>query len=145
GIQTIFAGLELSNHTHPSIKSLQARCQRKKIEPSIYKSKAVKLNQVGGKPMKRWIPILIVVGILLLASTAVAAGPEIIYRDGKISVNADDVPLGDLLRLWDKATGMQSSVPPELSDYKLTAHFTNLNINDAARTMLGGQPFGYAL
>jgi hypothetical protein len=124
---------------------LQARCQHNKIEPSISKSKAVKLNQVGGELMKRWIPILIVVGILLLASTGVGAGPEIIYRDGKISVNADNVPLGDLLRLWDQATGMQSSVPPELSGYTLSAHFTNLNINDAARRILGGQPFGYAL
>src|SRR5215831_17707738 len=129
----------------PLIKSLQARCQRKKIEPSIYKLKAVKLNQVGGKPMKRWIPILIVVGILLLASTAFGAGPQIIYRDGKISVNADNVPLGDLLRLWDQATGMQSSVPPELSEYKLTVHFTDLNINDAVRRMFVGQSFGYGL
>jgi hypothetical protein len=95
--------------------------------------------------MKRWIPILIVVGILLLASTAVGVGPEIINRDGRISVNADNVPLGDLLRLWDQATGMQSSVPPELSGYKLTVHFTNLNINDAVRTIFADQPFGYGL
>jgi hypothetical protein len=95
--------------------------------------------------MRRWIPVLIVAGILLLASTAVGSGPEIINRDGKISVNADDVPLGDLLRLWDQATGMQSSVPPELSGHKLTVHFTDLNINDAVRTIFVGQPFGYGL
>jgi hypothetical protein len=95
--------------------------------------------------MKRWIPILIVVGILLLASTAVGAGPEIINRDGRISVNADNVSLGELLRLWDQATGMQSTAPPELTSEPLTIHFANLNINDAVRAMFNGQPFGYGL
>jgi hypothetical protein len=95
--------------------------------------------------MKRWIPILIVLGILLLASTAIAAGPEIINRDGRISINADNVSLGDLLRLWDQATGMQSSAPPELAVQKLTIHFADLNISDAVRAMFNGQPFGYGL
>ena len=95
--------------------------------------------------MKRWIPILIVLGILLLASTALAAGPEIINRDGRISINADNVSLGDLLRLWDQATGMQSTAPPELAGQKLTIHFADLNINDAVRAMFNGQPFGYGL
>ena len=95
--------------------------------------------------MKRWIPILIVVGILLLASTAVGAGPEIINRDGRISINADNVALGELLRLWDQATGMQSSAPPELTSQTLTIHFADLNINDAVRAMFNGQPFGYGL
>ena len=85
--------------------------------------------------MKRWIPILIVLGILLLASTAIAAGPEIINRDGRISINADNVSLGELLRLWDQATGMQSSAPPELANRTLTLHFADLNINDAVRAM----------
>src|SRR5215813_3175657 len=93
--------------------------------------------------MKRWIPILIVLGFLLLASTAMAAGPEIINRDGRISINADNVSLGELLRLWDQATGMQSSAPPELANRTLTLHFADLNINDAVRAMFNGQPFGY--
>jgi len=116
----------------------------KKSSPTFYKLKAVELNQVGGELMKRSIPILIA-GILLFASAAVAGGPEIINRDGRISVNADDAPLGDLLRLWDQATGMQSSVPSKLSGYKLTVHFTDLNINDAVRRMFVGQSFGYGL
>jgi hypothetical protein len=95
--------------------------------------------------MKRWIPILIVLGILLLASTAIAAGPEVINRDGRISINADNVSLGELLRLWDQATGMQSSAPPELASQPLTIHFADLNINDAVRAMFNGQPFGYGL
>jgi hypothetical protein len=95
--------------------------------------------------MKRWIPILIVLGILLLASTAIAAGPEIINRDGRISINADNVSLGELLRLWDQATGMQSSAPPEFANQTLTIHFADLNINDAVRAMFNGQPFGYGL
>jgi hypothetical protein len=95
--------------------------------------------------MKRWIPIVIVVGILLLASTAVGAGPEVINRNGRISINADNVSLGELLRLWDQATGMQSSAPPELTSQTVTVHFADLNINDAVRAMFNGQPFGYGL
>jgi hypothetical protein len=95
--------------------------------------------------MKRWIPILIGVGILLLAATAFGSGTEIINRDGRISISADDVPLGELLRLLDQATGMQSSVPPELTGYKMTTHFADLSISDAVRTMFFGQPFGYGL
>src|SRR5262245_18396925 len=95
--------------------------------------------------MKRWIPIFIVIGILLLDATAIGSGQEIINKDGRICINAEDVPLGDLLRLRDQATGMQSSAPPELTGQRLTIHFSNLNITDAVRATFADQPFGYGL
>ncbi|HEY2384023.1 MAG TPA: hypothetical protein VGK48_22845 [Terriglobia bacterium] len=95
--------------------------------------------------MKQWILIFSVAGILLLTATTFGSGPEIINRDGKVSINADAVPLGEFLGLWDRATGMQSSVPPELTGYKITVHFADLSISDAVRTMFSGQPFGYGL
>jgi hypothetical protein len=53
--------------------------------------------------------------------------------------------LGFLLSLWDKATGMKSTAPPELADRKLSVQFTGLSEDDAVRAMFLGQPFGYAL
>ena len=93
--------------------------------------------------MKRWISILITGGVLALQAFAV--GPQIINRDGKISISADNITLGHLLQLWDQATGMKSTAPPELVSRKLSVHFAGLNMTDAVRSIFQGQPFGYGL
>ena len=57
--------------------------------------------------MKRWLAVLI-----LAASMTVpvfAKGPEVDMVDNKLSVNAEAVSLGRLLRLFDLATGMKSN------------------------------------
>ena len=82
-------------------------------------------------------------GVLTLQAFAV--GPQIINKDGKISISADNITLGHLLQLWDQATGMKSTAPAELSSLRLTVHFAGLNMNDAVRSMFQGQTFGYAL
>src|SRR5262245_29530474 len=40
---------------------------------------------------------------------------------------------------------MQSVVPPDLANRKLSIHFTGLPISDAIRKMFNGQPFDYVL
>jgi hypothetical protein len=50
GVQAIFAGLKLSNHTHPRLKNLQAPCQRE-IEPSIFKSKSSRMESSRGRSL----------------------------------------------------------------------------------------------
>src|SRR6516225_3558058 len=96
--------------------------------------------------MKRWFFILIILATMILPGQAFAAGgPRVVNRDGKISISADHITLGFLLSLWDKATGMNSTAPPELADRKLSVHFTGLSEDDAVRAMFLGQPFGYAL
>src|SRR5262250_1770785 len=95
--------------------------------------------------MKAWLSIIILVGILALDGSAAGRGPEVTYVDQKMSISADDITLERLLRLWDQATAMQSVVPLELANRKLTIHFTGLPISDAIRKMFNGQPFDYVL
>ena len=95
--------------------------------------------------MKRWFFILIIVATIILPGQAFATGgPQVVNRDGKISISADHITLGSLLSLWDKATGTKSTAPPELAGRKLSVHFNGLSENDAVRAIFLGQPFEYA-
>src|SRR5262249_46292551 len=88
---------------------------------------------------------IILAGILAGEVFADKRGPEVLNIDGKISIQADAAPLGRLMRLWDGATGMHSTVPAELAGQKLTVHFSGQSVNDALRKIFDGQPFGYVL
>jgi hypothetical protein len=95
--------------------------------------------------MKWWFSILIILATAIFSGQALAAdGPQVVNRDGKISISADHITLEFLLSLWDQATGMKSTAPPELADRKLSVHFTGLSEDDAVRAIFLGQPFGYA-
>jgi len=95
--------------------------------------------------MKPWLGVLIMAGLLGVQGFAAAQETEVVNVDQKISVRADDITLVRLLELWDQATGMQSTVPPELADLKLSIRFTGLSLNDALLKIFDGQPFGYFL
>jgi len=95
--------------------------------------------------MRQWLGAIILAGVLGLDGFAARQGPEVTNVDQKISISADDITLERLLRLWDQATAMQSVVPLELANRKLTIHFTGLPISDAIRKMFNGQPFDYVL
>jgi hypothetical protein len=95
--------------------------------------------------MKRWFSILIILAAVIFVGQAFAAsGPQVVNRDGKISISANHITLGLLLNLWDKATGMNSTTSPDLAERKLSVHFTGLSEADAVRAIFLGQPFGYA-
>jgi hypothetical protein len=91
------------------------------------------------------VGIIILAGLLAGQGWADGKGPEVLNIDHKISIHADGITLGRLLRLWDEATGMQSTVPPQLLNLKLSVRFTNLSMNDALRKIFEGQPFDYIL
>lgn len=95
--------------------------------------------------MRQWLGAIILAGILGLNGFAAGQGPAVTNVDQKISISADDITLDRLIRLWDQATAMQSVVPPELANRKLSIHFTGLPISDALRKMFNGQPFDYVL
>src|SRR5262245_24184392 len=97
--------------------------------------------------MKPWLGVgsIILIGILSGQGFADQRGPEVVNVDQKISIRADNVTLGNLLRLWDQATGMHSRVAPELANQTLSVRFTALSVNDALRKIFDGQPFGYML
>src|SRR5262245_50388418 len=90
--------------------------------------------------------ILSVFCILVLASVPVfSAGkaPEIQIIDGKVSVQAESIPLGRLLPLLDAATGMTSKVPPELANRNVSVRVSGVDFDTAVRKIFEGQPFDY--
>ena len=94
--------------------------------------------------MKCWLVAFLIV--FAVASTALAAkGPEINLIDNRLSINADSISLGRLLRLLDLATGMQSKVPPELANRNISVRFSGLALEDGVRKIFQGQPFDYVV
>jgi len=92
----------------------------------------------------------ILVALLLafsMASGVFAAGkgPEINLVNNKLSISAEAISLGRLLRLLDLATGMQSKVPAELANRNLSVRFSDLNFDDGVRKIFEGQPFDYVV
>jgi hypothetical protein len=85
--------------------------------------------------------------MLSLVSGAFAAGkgPEIDLVNNKLSINAEAITLGRLLRLLDLATGMQSKVPPELANRSLSVRFSDLSVDAGVRKIFEGQPFDYVV
>lgn len=76
-------------------------------------------------------------------ATAAQKGPDIRVIDDRVSIHADSVPLGRLLRLLDFATGMASKVPPELMNRNVSVQFSDLDVDAAVRKIFEGQAMDY--
>jgi hypothetical protein len=83
--------------------------------------------------MKRWLGSLIVAIFVSVSGFAAGARPQVVSFGQKISINVKDMTLGQLLRLWDQATGMQSSIPRELANRTVSLSFSGLSFDDAVR------------
>src|SRR2546422_10590425 len=95
--------------------------------------------------MKRWFGVVIFVLSLATVSIAAAKGPEVDLVDNKLSINAEAIGLGRLLRLVDLATGMKSKVPPELANRNISVKFSDLNVSDGVRKIFQGQTIDYVV
>ena len=93
--------------------------------------------------MKNALAILFVGATLTLTATGAVKGPDIRIVDNKVSIQAESVPLGRLLRLLDQATGMTSKVPTELANRNISVRFSNLTLDEAVRKIFEGQPIDY--
>jgi hypothetical protein len=82
---------------------------------------------------------------LTLSGMAAGSGPDIRIVDNRVSIQAEAIPLGRFLHLWDQATGMTSKVPPELANRNVSVRFTDLNFDDAVRKIFEGQPVDYVV
>src|SRR5919201_6883315 len=91
--------------------------------------------------MKYRIGLILLAG--LLSTEAFAKGPEVRVIDDKVSIDADSISLSKLLNLLDRATGLQSKVPPALANRSLSVKFANLGFEDAVRKIFEGQPIDY--
>src|SRR5262245_21906214 len=83
----------------------------------------------------------------LMSSVAFAAdkAPEIQIIDGKVSIQAEAVPLSRLSSLFDAAAGMTSKVPSELATRTVSVRFKGLDFDAAVRKIFEGQPFDYVV
>jgi hypothetical protein len=95
--------------------------------------------------MKHWMAAIIFSGVLAVNGLAAPQGPEVVKVDDKVSVHASNVNLGYLLHLWDKATGMHSTIPSELAKRTVSVQFNRLNIQDAVEKIFEKQPLNYVV
>lgn len=93
--------------------------------------------------MRRLSILAIFCALSALPSFAAGKGPEVDLVDNKLSINADTITLGRLLRLVDLATGMKSKVPPELANRNVSVRFSGLSLSDGVRKIFEGQPIDY--
>ena len=95
--------------------------------------------------MKYWCSAVALMFGLAASAFSATKGPEIALVDNKLSINAETIPLGQLLRLLDLATGMQSKVPPDLANRNISVKFSGLSIEDGVRKVFQGQPLDYVM
>src|SRR2546421_11338113 len=95
--------------------------------------------------MKRGLAAVLLIFAMVSGAFAAGKGPEINFVDNRLSINADSISLGRLLRLLDLATGMQSKVPPELANRNISVRFSGLTLEDGVRKIFQGQPFDYVV
>ena len=93
--------------------------------------------------MKRWLESFILATLLAAHAFAAGSEPRVVYFQQKISVDAKSTPLSRLLRLWDEATGMRSSVPRELASQTVTVKFSELPLDEAVRRIFEKLPLDY--
>jgi hypothetical protein len=95
--------------------------------------------------MKNWFKSAVICAVLATPCLGNGKGPEVDLVDNKLSIHAETVPLGRLMRLLDMATGMKSKVPPELANRNISVQFSGLSFNDGVRKIFQGQPLDYIL
>ena len=95
--------------------------------------------------MDRFLSCFVLVVALAFNGLSMGNGLDIRIIDGKVSIQAEAVPLSRLLRLLDQATGMTSKVPSELTNKTITVRFSNLNFEEAINKIFEGQPLDYVV
>jgi hypothetical protein len=93
--------------------------------------------------MKYGAALIILAGLLATEAFGAGKGPEIRMIDNKVSMDVESISLGRLLNLFDRATGLQSTVPAALANRSLSVKFADLGFDDAVRKIFEGQPLDY--
>jgi len=93
--------------------------------------------------MKRWLGAFILTTLLAAGSSAVAQEPKVVYSEQRVSVDAKNIPLNRFLQVWDNATGMHSSIPPQLANQPVTVNFFELPLDEAVRRIFEGVPVDF--
>jgi hypothetical protein len=93
--------------------------------------------------MKQWQAAIILAIFVSATGFSAVQEPEVVISERKISLNLESVTLGRLLRLWDQATGMRSTVPSELANRIISVRFSELPLGDAVRKIFENQELDY--
>jgi len=85
--------------------------------------------------------------IVLIAVSGIAADPgqQVLNSDMRISIDVDNITAGHLLHLLDQATGLTSSIPPELANRTTSIHLSGLPLNEAARRIFESLKLDFVL
>jgi hypothetical protein len=89
--------------------------------------------------MKRWMSALSL--LIAVAGFAAEPSPQVAIVDGMVSVDVNGITMDRLLLLWDQATGMQSRIPAQLANRKITITFSAVPIDEAIRKIF--ETLGY--
>ena len=95
--------------------------------------------------MKQWFAVLILTGLMAAQAFGAGKGPEIRVIDNRVSMDVESISLSRLLNLFDRATGLQSTVPAALANRSLSVKFADLGFEDAVRKIFEGQPIDYVV
>jgi len=96
--------------------------------------------------MKSTLRVFCMLALLTASVFAQGKAPEVQIIDGRISMQAEAVPLGRVLSLLDQATGMQSRfASPDLANQNVSVQFSELPVDAAVRKVFEGQPLDYVL
>jgi hypothetical protein len=95
--------------------------------------------------MTHSLAMIFLAGMLAPQTFGAGRGPEIRVIDNKVSMDVESISLGRLLNLFDRATGLQSTVPAALANRSLSVKFADLGFDDAVRKIFEGQPLDYVV
>ena len=92
------------------------------------------------------VPLLVAMGGFCgITSSAFAEQMDVSVVDDRISINAEAVGLGQLLRMFDRAAGTDSSVPVELAGRNVSVEFTDMGFDDAVAKIFEGLRLDYII
>jgi hypothetical protein len=96
-------------------------------------------DRVGtARPLARRVGLLAVAVLLFLAAPATAQpGSRVDWKDGRLSVRAEETPLADVLAEIARQTGVQILGAEDLRE-SLTLGFSNVALEDGLRRLLAG-------
>jgi hypothetical protein len=96
-----------------------------------------------GGPLKTTVALLLLLGG---GSTLAAQGTvQVDFIDGGVSIEADGVELGTLLRELDAVAGTSSTVPMGLAAQRVSARISQLPLDQAIRKVFQGLALDYAM
>ena len=82
---------------------------------------------------------------VLAARPSQASDVDVRIVDGRVSIQAQAAPLGELLAMLDRVAGTESTVRADLAERSVSAWFTALSLDDAVDKIFEGSGLDYVV